>query len=175
MTNQTALTILDFTNTIEVPANAPKPPAWMFDENASIDDALPQRFMSMEALEEWLQDRHAESRILTITAITCELLYDGAEGEKAAAAGEWKPVLWFEETETGLVINKTRGQQMKKLANSPLLKHWAKVGQIALKVGVFNGKAQIGITAVPQQKPTGRARPDLDSRPVEDLVDDLFA
>ena len=170
-TKEKALAIADFTNSIDVPANAPKPPAWMFDENASIDDALPQRFMSMEALEEWLHDRHAESRLLTVSAVTCELLYDGSEGEKAAAAGEWKPVVWFDETETGLVINKTRGQQMKKLSGSPLLKHWADVGQVALKVGVFNGKAQIGVTDVPQQTANGK---DSATYSDEDFNKDFF-
>lgn len=174
MTNQTALTVTNFQNVIDVPDIAPAPPAWMLDENASIDDAIPQRFLSMESLQEWLNDRQAESRILTVTAVTCELLYDGSEGDKAAKDGEWKPVLWFAETESGLVINKTRGQQMKELTRSPLLKHWPKVGQVALKVGVFNGKGQIGITAVPQQKPSGRKSNVPDDYDVDDFNRDFF-
>jgi hypothetical protein len=50
-----------------------------------------------------------------------------------------------------LVINKTRGMQLKKLTNSPFLKEWAKAGQIAIKPGIGNGKAQIIITAVQKE------------------------
>ena len=159
-TKEKALTIADFTNSIDVPANAPKPPAWMFDENASIDDALPSKFFSMESLNEWLRDRNAQSRVLTTRAITCELMYDPSKGE-GEASGEWKPVLWFNEVETGLVINKTRGQHLKQLSGSTLLKAWGSIGQIALEVGVFNGKAQIGIAPIPSSSGVRAANADL--------------
>lgn len=172
MTDQTALTVTNFQNQIDVPKTAPKPPEWMFNPNATIDDALPSNYLSLEGLQEWLDDRNAESRILTVTAVTCELLYDPEKEE--ADAGEWKPVLWFDETTSGLVINKSRGQMLKKLSGSPLVRSWAGVGRIAIKPGIYNGKGQIVITAVPGQQPR-RARPDLDDRPIDDLVDDLFA
>ena len=48
-----------------------------------------------------------------------------------------------------LVINKSRGQQLKKLTRSPFLKDWENVGQIAIKPGIANGKAQIIIQSLP--------------------------
>jgi len=141
-------TVTDFQNAIEVSNAAPPPPAWMFDENASIDDLVASKFLSMESLSEWLKDRRAQARILTVKGLTAELLYDPSKGE-TEKDGEWKPVLWFSEIESGLVLNKTRSFHMKRLTNSPL----AKAGRVvALTVGVHEGKAQIGIEAPPMSK-----------------------
>ncbi len=139
---------INFGPTIDVPDNAPALKVDVTNPALSFDDVLPNNFISMESLERWLEERDAESRILTVTAVTMELLYDPGRGEKAQD-GEWKPVLWFEETESGLVINKTRGRQLTDLAGSPLLVRWAQVGQVAIKPGVFNSKAQVGIQKVP--------------------------
>ena len=69
--------------------------------------------------------------------------------DKDGKNGEWKPVLWFSETDTGLVINKTRSGQLRQMTGSPLLAAWAEVGQISIKPGIGNGKAQIVIMSVP--------------------------
>ena len=90
------------------------------------------------------------------------MLYDPEKED--AQDGKWKPCLSFVETSAKLVINKTRGQQLKQLAQSPLLKAWATVGQIALRVGVFNGKAQIGIERVPNS----------DENALDDINKELF-
>ena len=150
------LAVVDFTNTIDVPASAPKPPEWMFDPHATIDDALPSNFFSMKGLREWLKDRNASHRLLTVRAVSCELMFDPSKNEKPKD-GEWRPVLWFNEVESGLVINKTRAQHLKKISGSPLIQAWAKVGQIALTVDDFNDKLQIGILPVPQDSPNGVA------------------
>lgn len=163
------LATVNFQNTLDVPKNAPKPPEWMFNPNATIDDALPSNYLSLEGLQEWLDDRNAESRVLTVNGVTCELLYDPEKED--ADAGEWKPVLWFEETTSGLVINKSRGQMLKKLAGSPLVRNWATVGQVAIKPGIYNGKGQIVITAVPGQ-PSGRKS---DNVPADYNADDFNA
>ena len=139
--------ITTFNNSIAVPDNAPPMPAWASNPQASYDDALPSRYMSLERLGEWLDERQAESRVLTVTNVTCELLYDPEKEEPKD--GEWKPCLHFDETTELLVINKSRGQQLKKLANSPMLASWAKVGTVALKAGIANSKAQIVISRVP--------------------------
>lgn len=144
--------VTDFKNVIEVGNNAPPPPAWMFDENASIEDLLASKFLSMEVLKEWLKDRRAQARILTIKGLSCELLFDPSKGE-SEKDGEWKPVLWFDEIESGLVLNKTRQFHMKKVTGSPLAKAWAKVGRVVgLNVDIHEGKAQIGIEAPPMSK-----------------------
>ena len=138
----------NFAPRLDVDGNAPPLKVDVFNPHLTLDDVLPDNFISMEGLQRWLDERNAESRVLTTAAVTMELLYDPGRGEKPAD-GEWKPVLWFDETESGLVINKTRGQQLTDLAQSPLLARWAKIGKVALKVGVFNGKAQIGIVRIP--------------------------
>ena len=100
----------------------------------------------MEDLELWLEERSAESRILTVIGCTLEFVHDP---EKGVETGDWKPCLSFEETATMLVVNKSRGMQLKKLTNSPFLRDWAKAGRIAIRPGIANGKAQIVIAAAP--------------------------
>jgi hypothetical protein len=134
----------------DVPDKAPAPQVDWTNPNLSYDDVLPSNYFSMEELELWLEERNAESRILTVTGCTVEFVWDPEKGE---ATGDYKPCLSFEETATMLVINKTRGMQLKKLTRSPFLRDWAKVGQIAIKPGIGNGKAQIIITAVPGSSP----------------------
>lgn len=143
----------DFHNRIEVPHGAPAPPSIMFNKEATFDDAFPERFFSKAALEKWLKERSALQRLLTIDGISWELLYDPSKNEKPKD-GEWRPVLWFIEVETGLVLNKTRGEHMKLITNSPLLRNWGRRGQqVALAVGDFNGHYQIGIEHAPDPDP----------------------
>lgn len=139
-----ALAVIDFNPINNVPDKAPAPQMDLTNPNLSYDDVLPSNYFSMEELEQWLEERNAESRILTVTGCTVEFVYDPEKGE---ASGDWKPCLSFAETATMLVINKTRGMQMKKVTGSPFLKEWAKASQIAIKPGIANGKAQIVIAA----------------------------
>jgi hypothetical protein len=144
VTDEKALAVIDFNPINNVPDKAPAPQMDLTNPNLSYDDVLPSNYFSMEELEIWLAERDAESRILTVTGCTMEYVYDPEKGE---TTGEWKPCLSFAETATMLVINKTRGMQLKKLTGSPFLKDWVKVGAIAIKPGIANGKAQIVITA----------------------------
>ena len=144
VTDEKALAVIDFNPINNVPDKAPAPQMDLTNPNLSYDDVLPSNYFSMEELEIWLAERDAESRILTVTGCTMEYVYDPEKGE---TTGDWKPCLSFAETATMLVINKTRGMQLKKLTNSPFLKDWAKAGQIAIKPGIANGKAQIVIMA----------------------------
>ncbi len=141
----------------DVPDKAPVPQLDLTNPNLAFDDVLPSNYFSMEDLELWLEERGGESRILTVTGCTLEYVYDP---EKGVESGDWKPCLSFEETATMLVVNKTRGMQLKKLTQSPFLRDWATVGQIAIKPGIGNGKAQIIITAVPT----------MTSQDVDDMV-----
>ncbi|MCO5190741.1 MAG: hypothetical protein M9918_21460 [Anaerolineae bacterium] len=145
-TTTTDLTVIDFHPRYDVPTVAPKPQFDLSDPNLSFDDVLPSNYFSMEGLQTWLDDMGAEARVLTVTAVTMEWVYDPEKGE---ASGDWKPCAHFDETPTMLVINKSRGEMLKRMASSPLLRDWANVGQIAMRPGIANGKAQIVIEPVP--------------------------
>lgn len=145
-TQETAVATVSFHPINDVPDKAPVPQLNLDNPNLAFDDVLPSNYFSMEELELWLEERGAESRVVTVIGCTLEFVYDPEKGE---ATGDWKPCLSFAETGTMLVINKTRGMQLKKLANSPFLREWASVGRIAIKPGIANGKAQIVITVVP--------------------------
>jgi len=141
-----AVAVANFQPLNDVPNKAPVPQMDLSNPNLSFDDVLPSNYFSMEDLQLWLEEREAESRVLTLTGCTIEYVYDPERGEET---GGWKPCLSFAETATMLVINKSRGLQLKKLTNSPFLKDWAQVGQVAIKPGITNGKAQIIIERVP--------------------------
>ena len=147
--DETAITVTNFHPINDVPDKAPKPQMDLDNPNLSFDDVLPSNYFSMEDLQIWLDEREAESRILTVTGASIEYVYDPEKGEES---GDWKPCLSFAETGTMLVVNKSRGQQLKKLTNSPFLKEWATVGQVAVKPGIANGKAQIVIEHVPMDE-----------------------
>jgi hypothetical protein len=158
-----------------VPDNAPPPPVSLDNPNLSAGDLLVENYFGMESLQSWLDVRNAESRLLTITAVTVEFLFD-PQTDPRGSSGQWKPVLWFAETSTGLVINKTRSEQLRRLTGSPLLGAWARVGVVAIKPGIANGHAQIVITAVPSaQEPArpGNGR-DAAEYTIQDANDDLF-
>lgn len=155
-----AITVTSFHPVNDVPDKAPKPKMDLDNPNLSFDDVLPSNYLSMEDLQIWLDEREAESRILTVTGTSIEFVYDPEKGEES---GDWKPCLSFTETGTMLVINKSRGQQLKKLTKSPFLKDWATVGQVAVKPGIANGKAQIVIEKVP-----------MDEDSLDKLNEDLF-
>ena len=158
-----------------VPDTAPAIKVDIYNPDLSIEDVLPENYMSLESLTAWLELREAEARVLTVANVTMELLYDPAK--ETPAAGEWKPVLWFHETEFGLVVNKSRGQMLVKMANSPRLADWAKVGQVALRPGIANGKAQIIIAPLKANgKATGKRTvdPDVAGQSNEAINADLF-
>ena len=76
-----------------------------------------------------------------------------------------------------LVINKTRGMQLKKRTRSPFLRDWARVGQIAIKPGIGNGKAQIVLVDVPQDDPDpdwGKTKEELANMSDDEFNDELF-
>lgn len=154
---ETAVAVTSFQPLNDVPDKAPAPKFDPTNPNLTFDDVQPANYFSMESLAQWLEERGAESRILTIVGASTEYIYDP---EKGVETGEWKPCLSFEETDTLLVINVTRNGQMKKLTGSPFMRDWAKAGQIAIKPGIGNGKAQIIITAVPT----------MTSQDVDDMV-----
>lgn len=129
MSAKTDLATMTFDPIYEVPADAPKPPMDLANPHLSFDDVLPSNYFSMEDLQIWLEEREAVSRVLTVSRCNVEYVYDP---EKGVESGSWKPCLHFDETTTTLVINKSRGQQLKKLAKSPLLAAWGKVGRIAI-------------------------------------------
>ena len=145
-TQETAVATVAFHPINDVPDKAPAPQLDLTNPHLAFDDVLPSNYFSMEDLELWLEERGTESRLLTVIGCTLEYVYDP---EKGVESGDWKPCLSFDETATMLVINKSRGMQLKKLTKSPFLRDWAKVGQITIKPGIANGKAQIVITAVP--------------------------
>lgn len=166
---------LVFGPTLDVPDKAPAPKMDLTNPLLSFDDVLPSNYFSMERLQEWLEERSAESRILTVAGCSVEYVYDPEKGDES---GDWKPCLSFEEVETLLVINVTRGQQLKKLAGSPFLADWANVGKVAIKPGIANGKAQIVIGRVIEDATEG----DIDAKmgparkavDVDGLNDELF-
>lgn len=158
----------------DVPDKAPAPQMDLGNPNLSFDDVLSSNFFSMEDLQIWLDERRAESRVLTVTRCSMEYLYDPERGEET---GTWKPCLSFAETGTMLVINKSRGQQLKKRTQSPFLKDWAKVGQIAIKPGIANGKAQIVLVNVPQNGTppnVGQTKEAFTNMSDEEFNDELF-
>ncbi len=165
-------TAVTFAPINDVPDKAPAPQLDWTNPDLSFDDVLPSNYFSMEELELWLEERSAESRILTVTGCTMEYVYDPEKGE---TTGEWKPCLSFAESATMLVINKTRGMQLKKLTLSPFLRDWANVGQIAIKPGIGNGKAQIIITAVPGSDGTPTGGSTKAKAYTGEEIDDMFS
>lgn len=168
--------VANFGPTLIVPDKAPALKIDIFNPDLSFDDVLPSNYFSMERLNEWLEEREAESRILTVAGASMEFVYDP---EKGIEAGEWKPCLSFEETETLLVINLSRGQQLKKMTGSPFVRDWTTIGQVAIKPGIANGKAQIVFAPIPGQgKGNGNGKrtvdPDLAKKSAQELNEDLF-
>ena len=161
MSKTKELAVVNFAPTLEVPDNAPPLPVDVGNQHLTVDDLFPENFLSMAGLERWLNERNAESRVLTVTAVSMELLYDPSNGEKPKD-GTWRPCLSFAETDSKLVINKSRAEMLSAMVQSPLIAAWAKVGAIAIKPGIANGKAQIVITRPP-------AAADID-----DINADLF-
>lgn len=143
---ETAVAVADFQPVNDVPDKAPPPPVDLGNPNLSFDDVLPANFFSMERLQDWLDERDAESRVLTVAGASVEYVYDPEKGEHT---GEWKPCLSFAETGTMLVINVTRGKQLKRLTGSPFMREWAKAGRITIKPGIADGHAQIVIGRPP--------------------------
>lgn len=147
MSNQNLPVVVDFSPINPVPEKAPAPPIDLQNPFLSFDDVLPANYFSMERLQEWLDEREAESRILTISAASMEYVFDP---EKGVESGEWKPCLSFAETATMLVINVSRGKQLKAITGSPFMKDWGASGrQVAIKPGIADSKAQIIIKPIP--------------------------
>lgn len=159
MSKQLATTVT-FAPTLEVPDSAPPLPVDVNNQHLTVDDLFPENFLSMAGLERWLQERNADARILTVTAVSMELLYDPSNGEKPKD-GSWRPCLSFAETESKLVINKSRAEMLAAITQSPLVATWANVGAIAVKPGIANGKAQIVITRPPAAADVDQINDDL--------------
>lgn len=151
--NNNQVAVKTFAPVQDVPAAAPTPPADLDNPHLSADDILTENYCSMVALEDWLADREAESRVLTVTGCTIEYLYDPA-ADKDGKNGEWKPVLWFADTDTGLVINR------------------AQAGTVAIRPGIANGKAQIVIALVEIAAGNGNLPEDYG---IEDANEDFFS
>ena len=147
--SKTQIAIIDFSPTIDVPNDAPIMTFDPQNEALSYDDLFPENFFSMESLQVWCNERGAESRLLGVVGASMELLYDPSKGDDAYKNGDWRPCLSFKETSTKLVINKSRGDMLRKITGSPLLADWAKVGAISIAAGIANGKAQIVIKRPP--------------------------
>ena len=149
MSKKNELVVIDFSPTLEIPNDAPIMMIDPTNQAVSFDDLFPEQFMSMAVLQDWLAERQAESRLLTVSGASMELLFDPST--EKPSDGRWLPCLSFEETSTKLVINKTRGNQLRRLTGSPLLAKWATIGMVALSVGVDNGKAMICIKLPPTE------------------------
>lgn len=168
---------VSFAPTQDVPNNAPPMQLDINNPMLSYDDVLPSNYFSMEDLQIWLDERQATSRILRVIGCTVEYVYDPEKGEET---GEWKPCLHFADTGTLLVINRTRGQQLKRISKSPFLKDWSTVGEIAIKPGIGNGKAQIIIERAPDADPDWAkdavepANTDMEDMPLDELNEELF-
>ena len=74
----------------------------MSNPRLSSDGTLTEKYFRMAAWEHWLSERSVESRVLTITGCTIELLFD-FQKDRDGQNSELKPVHWFEETVAGLV------------------------------------------------------------------------
>jgi len=94
-----------------------------------------------------------------------------APGVVVGYNNEWKPVLWFADTDTGLVINKSRSAMLRKITGSPLLAAWAQAGTIAIRPGIANGKAQIVIAPVEVAASNGNLSKEYG---IEEANEDLF-
>lgn len=181
-TNEVAVeTVISFAPVNEVPKEAPPMQLDITNPMLSYDDVLPSNYFSMEDLQIWLEERDVLARVLRVTGCTMEYVYDPEKGEET---GEWKPCLHFADTATLLVINRTRGQQLKRIAKSPYLKDWATIGEIAIKPGIGNGKAQIIIEYAPDADPDwakdaveAESKPvksDIENMPLDELNEELF-
>ena len=88
MSDEKALVTIDFSPVNEVPEKAPAPKVDFNNPHLSYDDVLPSAYFSMADLELWLEERDADSRILTVTGCSMEYVYDP---EKGIESGDWKP------------------------------------------------------------------------------------
>jgi len=166
--------IINFSPTQEVPPEAPPLKIDTSNPYLSFDDVITKQYLSMDALTNWLAARDAESRIVTITHISMEYIYNPEKQSKKD--GDWKPVVWFDEIESGLPINQTRGRQLTALAGGDQrLAAWSVLGQVTIRPAIADGNAQIVFGRVPVANGSnGRAStvpPDYDYTAAND---DLF-
>lgn len=140
--------VIDFTPIYPVPEDAPEMTFDITNPHLSAEQipALNPNFMSAEKLLEWLDTRQAQTRTLTVTGCSFELLYNPLKG-KTPADGEWKPCLSFAEISELLPINIPRRKQLERITRSSLLAKWVEVGQITLMV--VGSKPNIQITIMP--------------------------
>jgi hypothetical protein len=145
--------------TLDVPRAAPEPQFDLADPDLNFADVFPENFFSLEGLQT-IVDEIGGPLVLTATACTVEYVFNPEKGENS---GEWRPVLSFEETDTKLVLNKTRGRTVMQLARSPLVKNWGKIGRVAIRPAIRDGHAQIVIEPAPAEKEPARS----DGEPVD--------
>jgi hypothetical protein len=151
--------------TLEIPEEAPRPGFDLANPDLSIVDIFPENFFSLEGLQSILDLTGSHSVALTVTACNMEYVYDPT----AKAAGEWRPVLSFEDTDTRLVLNKTRAKVAQDLTGSPFIKDWAKLGQVAIRPGIKDSHAQIILEPLKKNRSNGNGR-----SPVDDINNELF-
>lgn len=122
--------------------DAAKPLSSILDKpELTFYDLFPQRFFSMDYVEE-LNRAGGGHMVLTPSGVSMEWVYD-PEKDESGANGEWKPCMNFKETDTQLVLNKSRARLCVQLTGSSVPAHWSKVGKITLFPGVLNKKAQL--------------------------------
>lgn len=168
--------IVDFSPLYPVPEGAPPMPFDVTNSYLSADliPSLNANFMSATRLREWLNERDADSRTVTVTGVSVELVYNPLEGE-TPDKGEWKPCLSFAETPEMLVVNIPRRKQLERLTQSSLLARWAEVGQTMLMVTGEPPTHQITIMAVPgSTRPNRRNGNGRSRQTVSQINDELF-
>lgn len=156
----------------DVPDKAPAPKFDLDNPELSASDIFQDNYFSLESLQLWLEEREADWRMLTVTGCTVEYVFDPEKGEET---GEWKPCLSFQETETMLVINRSRRDMLRKMTGSARLADWGNAGQVVIKPGIFNSKAQILIAPLPKANGKASRKPSVEDYTPAQANDDLFA
>ena len=91
-------------------------------KNATLSDLFPSKYLKSEQLEK------DEDLVLTISDVTVEAV--GQDQEQ-------KAVVWFEEIDEGLVLNKTNANTIAQNADSAKLTDW-----IGMKVKLFKKQVE---------------------------------
>lgn len=153
------------------------PPKPDLTTTATFAELYPQRFFSSTYLKELQRDMGAEhdrrwQLVLTPTGISQEAVFD-PETERPAQA-RWELCLHFAETETLLILNKSRARLCKEITGSPFWYDWWKLGQIGLYVGELYGRLQPAFVVLEPFRANGQRAAEMDTRAVaRQAVDEL--
>lgn len=153
--------------TLEIPNGAPMPHFDLENPDLTWMDLFPENFFSMDGLQGIMDSEQAHSLMLTVSDCRVEYVFDPAKGD---STGEWKPVLFFEETATKLILNKTRAVAVADICGSHLLRDWSGLGQVTIRPGIKDGHAQIILEQARRNGKSGKG-----GAAVEDITKDLFA